>query len=55
MIEVKNVKKYYKVAEREKGIVASLKHLFNRKYEVKKAVDDISFSIGEGEIVGFIG
>lgn len=55
MIEVKNVKKYYKVAEREKGIVASLKHLFSRKYEVKKAVDDISFSIGEGEIVGFIG
>lgn len=55
MIEVKNVKKYYKVAEREKGIVASLKHLFNRKYEVKKAVDNISFSIGEGEIVGFIG
>ncbi len=55
MIEVKNVKKYYKIAEREKGIIASLKHLFSRKYEVKKAVDDISFSIKEGEIVGFIG
>lgn len=55
MIEVKNVKKYYKIAEREKGIIASLKHLFRRKYEVRKAVDDISFSIKEGEIVGFIG
>lgn len=55
MIEVKNVKKYYKIAERDKGIIASLKHLFRRKYEVRKAVDDISFSIKEGEIVGFIG
>ncbi|MDE7430525.1 MAG: ABC transporter ATP-binding protein [Lachnospiraceae bacterium] len=55
MIEVKNVKKYYKVAGREQGLSASLKHLFDRKYEVKKAVDDISFSIGKGEIVGFIG
>lgn len=55
MIEVKNVKKYYKVAKREKGLSASLKHLFNRKYDLKRAVDDISFSINEGEIVGFIG
>ncbi|MBD5135000.1 MAG: ATP-binding cassette domain-containing protein [Lachnospiraceae bacterium] len=55
MIEVKNVKKYYKVAKREKGLSASLKHLFSRKYDLKRAVDDISFSIKEGEIVGFIG
>lgn len=55
MIEVKNVKKYYKIAKRDKGIVSSLRHLFSRKYEIRKAVDDISFSIGEGEIVGFIG
>ncbi len=55
MIEVRNVKKYYKVAEREKGVSASLKHLFSRKYEIKKAVDDVSFSIKKGEIVGFIG
>lgn len=55
MIEVKNVKKYYKVAKREKGLSSSLKHLFSRKYDLKRAVDDISFSINEGEIVGFIG
>lgn len=55
MIEVKNVKKYYKVAKREKGLSESLKHLFSRKYDLKRAVDDISFSIKEGEIVGFIG
>lgn len=55
MISVKNVKKYYKVAMREEGLSATFRHLFHRKYEVKKAVDDISFEIKEGEIVGFIG
>lgn len=55
MIRVKNVKKYYKVAMREEGMSATFRHLFHRKYEVKKAVDDISFEIKEGEIVGFIG
>lgn len=55
MIEVKHVKKYYKVAGRKEGLSASFKHLFSRTYETKKAVDDISFSIQKGEIVGFIG
>ena len=55
MIEVNNVKRYYKVAKRKEGIENSLKHLLRREYVVKKAVDDISFSIKKGEIVGFIG
>lgn len=55
MIEVKNVKKYYKIAKQEKGLLSSVKQLFHRKCEIKKAVDDISFSIKKGEIVGFIG
>ncbi|MBQ7066059.1 MAG: ATP-binding cassette domain-containing protein [Lachnospiraceae bacterium] len=55
MIEVNGIKKYYKVAKRDKGITSSVKHLFHRNYQVKKAVDDISFSIKKGEIVGFIG
>ncbi len=55
IIEVQQVKKYYKIAKRENGMLAALKHLFNRKYEIKKAVDDVSFSIERGEIVGFIG
>ena len=55
MIEVRNAKKYYKVAKRENGLSNALKHLFHRTYEVKQAVDDVSFEIKEGEIVGFIG
>lgn len=55
MIEVSDVKKYYKIAKRKKGIAAAAGNLFHRKYETKRAVDDISFSIKKGEIVGFIG
>lgn len=55
MIEVNGVKKYYKIAKQEKGFASSVKQLFSRKYEIRKAVDDISFSIEKGEIVGFIG
>ena len=55
MIEVQGVKKYYKIAKRDKGFVQTMKGLVNRKYEIKKAVDDISFTIQKGEIVGFIG
>ena len=32
-----------------------LKTLFSAKYEVKRAVNDISFTINDGEIVGYIG
>ena len=55
VIMVRDVKKYYRVAKRDKGILASMRYLFNRKYEVRKAVNDVSFSIKRGEIVGFIG
>lgn len=55
MIEVSNVKRYYRIAKRKEGMGNSLKNLFRREYVVKKAVDDISFTIKKGEIVGFIG
>lgn len=55
VIEVNNVKRYYRIAKRKEGMENALKHLFHREYVVKKAVDDISFTIQKGEIVGFIG
>ena len=55
MIEVQGIKKYYKIAKRDKGVIQTMKGLFNRKYEIRKAVDNISFTIKKGEIVGFIG
>lgn len=55
VIKVENLKKYYKVFEKEPGFFGSMKSLFNRKYKDVKAVDDIGFNINEGELVGFIG
>jgi len=54
-IEVKHINKVFKVAEKEKGKFSTLKNFFNRKYKYIKAIDDISFSIKKGEIVGYIG
>jgi len=55
VIEVKNLKKYFKVHKKEPGLAGSVKSLFKREYEETRAVDNISFWIEEGELVGFIG
>jgi len=55
IISVSNLKKFFKVYKKEPGLTGSIKSLFHRKYEEVKAVDDISFEIEEGELVGFIG
>lgn len=55
MIEVKNVTKEFKKTIKEPGLKGSVKSLFHKKVETVKAVDDISFSVAEGEILGFIG
>jgi ABC-2 type transport system ATP-binding protein len=54
-IQVIHLKKYYRVHDKEPGIVGSLKSFVNRKHRDVKAVDDISFEIHAGEIVGFLG
>jgi len=43
------------VHEREAGAGASLASLFHRKYKEVKAVDDVSFTVLPGEVVGFLG
>lgn len=55
MIYVENVSKEFKKVVKDSGLKGSVKSLFNRKYEVVKAVDNISFHVPEGEILGFIG
>lgn len=54
-IEVKQINKTFKVPIKNKGKFGSLKSFFNRKYKYIKAIQDISFSIKKGEIVGYIG
>lgn len=55
MIEVKHITKEYKVVKRESGFHNAVKALFSRKYDKVRALNDISFKIGDGEIIGYIG
>ena len=55
VINVRHLKKYYRVHEKEPGLKGSIRSLFTRKYTQVKAVDNIDFTIEEGELVGFIG
>lgn len=55
MVKVSNLKKFYQVHKKEPGLKGSVKSLFKRRNETVKAVNDISFEIEEGELVGFIG
>ena len=55
IITVDDLSKYFRVYRKEPGLQGSIKSLFKRKYEDAKAVDRISFSIDEGELIGFIG
>ena len=54
-IEVKHINKTFKVPIKSSGRFGALKTFFNRKYNYIKAINDISFSIKKGEIVGYIG
>ena len=55
MIFVENLSKTFQVSSKQPGFKGTLNHFFNRKMIDVKAVEDISFSINEGEIVGFLG
>ena len=55
MIEVTNLTKEFVKYEKEKGLKGLLKGFFNAKKVVNKAVDKVSFTIKEGEMVGYIG
>ena len=54
-ISVRGLSKSFEYYEKEAGLKSSLKNLFHREKLVREAVKSISFSIDEGEIVGFLG
>ncbi|MBO5483779.1 MAG: ATP-binding cassette domain-containing protein [Lachnospiraceae bacterium] len=55
MITMENVCKSYKVAKRNTGFGEAWKALFHREYEQIHALKDVSFTIQDGEMVGYIG
>lgn len=54
-IVARNLRKVFRVAEREAGLVNSLKSVFYRRYQEVVALDGVSFEIEPGELVGYIG
>lgn len=55
MIRIENVSKDFVSPKKYPGLKGAIKGLFSREKVVKTAVDDISFTINKGEIVGYIG
>src|ERR671926_942297 len=54
-IVVEHLAKYYDVHQKEPGLTGSLRSFVRRKYTQVKAVDDVSFDVQPGEMVGFLG
>src|SRR5215210_3033695 len=54
-IVVDSLTKTFRVAERRSGALGSLAGLFSRRYRIVDALKGISFSLGEGELLGLIG
>ncbi len=55
MIQVEHLSKTYRVSRRDGGLLQAIKALGKRETHEVKALDDISFTIADGEIVGYIG
>lgn len=55
MIHVDQISKTFQVLRRNSGVSEAVKALFHRQYEEVRALDNISFTIQDGEMVGYIG
>ena len=55
MITVEHITKTYRIARRDAGFLNACKSFFHRAYDEIRALDDISFTIQDGEMVGYIG
>lgn len=54
-IEVHNLRKDFKAYSSRSGLKGAFRDLFTRNYKVVSAVNDISFTVKQGEMVGYIG
>ncbi|MFO7172667.1 MAG: ATP-binding cassette domain-containing protein [Bacillota bacterium] len=55
IITVENLRKEFRIPRRRPGFLGTLRSLLSPEYEVRTAVDGISFTIRRGELVGYIG
>ena len=55
VVHVAGLTKVFRVPEREAGLAAAARSLVRRRWREVRAVDEISFEIAAGEVVGFLG
>ncbi len=55
IIQATHLEKEFRRPRRITGPLGGLRTLFTRQYSVTRAVDDVSFAIDEGELVGYLG
>src|SRR3989440_467226 len=55
VIQVQGLTKAFRTYKKEPGFKGALRGLFHRKYDLTLAVKDVSFTVEEGELVGFLG
>lgn len=55
MITVHHLTKVFRTSQKDPGLTGAVKSLFRPRYQLRTAVDNISFTVAPGEIVGYIG
>src|SRR5689334_9560114 len=55
VVEARALTKVYRSYKKRPGLAGAVRGLFRREYAETRAVDDVSFSLEEGEFVGFLG
>ncbi|HMN60571.1 MAG TPA: ATP-binding cassette domain-containing protein, partial [Anaerolinea sp.] len=55
IVRVRNLNKHFRILERRAGLTGALASLFAPRYRTVKAVEDVSFDLQAGELVGYLG
>lgn len=55
IITINHISKNFKIFKREAGLKNAIKSFFKRQYQIINSLEDVNFTIKEGEIVGYIG
>jgi ABC-2 type transport system ATP-binding protein len=55
IVTTRDLRKVFRIRKRGEGSLGALRSFFSRGYDERVAVDDVSFSLEPGELVGYIG